>query len=86
MPDTSEAVALNSMCRKAAAQKPASGATIRTILLFDRRATASPMPVIAVNSGWPKKVITPRRKKSCCSASSGGTSPKVRAAYRYTRP
>ena len=40
------------------------------------------MPVIAVNSGWPKKVITPRSMNRLCSASSGGTSPKVREAYR----
>ena len=81
-PETRLAVVLKAMCRKDAAQNPASGATTRTTLLLDRTATASPMPVMAVKRGWPKKVITPRRKNRSWSASSGGTSPKVRAAYR----
>ncbi len=81
-PWTRLAAVLNAMCRKAAAQKPASGATTRTILLLDRRAIASPMPVMAVNNGWPKKVIRPRSTNRSCSASKGGTWPKVRAAYR----
>ena len=67
---------------RAAAAYPASGATNRTTLLFERRAIAKPMPIMEVKSGWPKKVITPRSMNRLCNASSGGTSPKVREAYR----
>ena len=73
---------LKDMCSSAAQQKPASGATTRTVLDLDRSATASPMPVIEVKSGWPKKVSSPRSTNVCCRACSGGTAPMVRAAYR----
>ena len=82
LPCSSDADALKHMCMNAAAVKPASGATTRTTLLLERTATARPIPVIAVNSGWAKKVITPRSMNRSWSASRGATSPKVRAAYR----
>jgi hypothetical protein len=61
--EASSAIPFHEPCRSMAASHPATGARMRTVRLADRAATPSPMPVIAVNSGWAKPDSAIRTKK-----------------------
>ena len=73
-------------CRVIAVSQPAIGASTRTRRSAERAASPSPMPVIAVNSGWAKPENTIRAKKIPMTCATPPATPALCAPAAYPLP
>ena len=82
----SSAMRFHEPCRIIAVSQPAIGASTRTRLSADRAATPSPMPVIAVNSGWAKPDSAMRTTKMPMTLATPPATPARSAPAAYPYP